>query len=89
MGENEKAGLLCDGLSFLLRYANAGDSYISGMEEFFVLEKYVEIMEIRYPDRFTAEIEMEDALEGVELPRMLLQPIVENSILHGWKVEQA
>ncbi|HKM35140.1 MAG TPA: histidine kinase, partial [Lachnospiraceae bacterium] len=83
MGENEKAGLLCDGLSFLLRYANAGDSYISCMEEFFVLEKYVEIMEIRYPDRFTAEIEMEDALEGVELPRMLLQPIVENSILHG------
>lgn len=83
MGENEKAGLLCDGLSFLLRYANAGDSYISGMEEFFVLEKYVGIMEIRYPDRFTAEIEMEDALEGVELPRMLLQPIVENSILHG------
>lgn len=83
MGENEKAGLLCDGLSFLLRYANVGDSYISAMEEFFVLEKYVEIMEIRYPDKFTAEIEMEDALEGVELPRMLLQPIVENSILHG------
>lgn len=83
MGENEKVGLLCDGLSFLLRYANAGDSYISGMEEFFVLEKYTEIMEIRYPDKFTAEIEMVDALEGVELPRMLLQPIVENSILHG------
>ncbi len=83
MGENEKVGLLCDGLSFLLRYANVGDSYISGMEEFFVLEKYTEIMEIRYPDKFTAEIEMVDALEGVELPRMLLQPIVENSILHG------
>ena len=83
MGENEKVGLLCDGLSFLLRYANAGDSYISGMEEFFVLEKYTEIMEIRYPDKFTAEIEMVDALEGVALPRVLLQPSVENSILHG------
>ncbi len=83
MGENEKAGLLCDGLSFLIRYANAGDSYIGGMEEFFVLKKYVEIMEIRYPNRFQAEIEIEDALEGVELPRMLLQPIIENSILHG------
>ena len=83
MGENEKAGRLCDGLSFLLRYANAGDSYISGMEEFFVLEKYTDIMEIRYPDKFTAEIEFEDVLEEVELPRMLLQPIVENSILHG------
>lgn len=82
-GENEKAGLLCDGLSFLLRYANAGDSFISGMEEFFVLEKYTKIMEIRYPNRFAVEIDMEDYLEELELPRMLLQPIVENSILHG------
>lgn len=82
-GEGEKAGLLCDGLSFLLRYANAGDSYISGMDEFFVLGKYVDIMKIRYPDRFEAEIEYEDELENCELPRMLIQPIIENSILHG------
>lgn len=82
-GDNEKAGLLCDGLAFLLRYANAGDSYISGMDEFFVLERYIDIMEIRYPNRFTAEIDVEDFLEEIEIPRMLLQPIVENSILHG------
>lgn len=82
-GENEKAGLLCDGLSFLLRYANAGDTMISGMEEFFVLEKYAEIMEIRYPGRFTVEIDMVDELEKIEIPRMLLQPILENSIVHG------
>jgi len=82
-GQNEKVGLLCDGLSFLLRYANAGDSFISGMDEFFVLEKYTNIMEIRYPNRFVVEIDMEDYLEELELPRMLLQPIVENSIMHG------
>lgn len=82
-GENEKAGLLCDGLSFLLRYANAGDSFVSGMDEFFVLSKYAEIMEIRYPERFTVEIDMVDELEEIELPRMLLQPIIENSIVHG------
>jgi sensor histidine kinase YesM len=83
MGENEKAGSMCDGLSFLLRYANAGDEFISGMDEFFILEKYTDIMEIRYPNKFVTEIEMEDALEEIELPRMLIQPIVENSILHG------
>ena len=82
-GENERAGLLCDGLSFLLRYANAGDSFISGMDEFFVLSKYAEIMEIRYPGRFTVDIDMVDELEEIELPRMLLQPIIENSIVHG------
>lgn len=83
-GENEKAGLLCDGLSFLLRYANAGDHFISGMDEFFVLEKYVDIMKIRYPNRFEVEIDMEDILEEIEIPRMLLQPIMENSIIHGF-----
>lgn len=82
-GDNEKAGLMCDGLSYLLRYANVGDALISGMEEFFVLQKYTDIMEIRYPGRFVADIDMEDELEEIELPRMLLQPIVENSILHG------
>lgn len=82
-GENEKAGILCDGLSFLLRYANAGDSFISGMDEFFVLTKYAEIMEVRYPGKFTVDIDIVDELEEIELPRMLLQPIIENSIVHG------
>lgn len=82
-GENEKAGVLCDGLSFLLRYANAGDSFISCMEEFIVLDKYVNIMNIRYPEKFVVEIDQLDYMEDIELPRMLLQPIIENSILHG------
>lgn len=82
-GENEKAGVLCDGLSFLLRYANSGDSFINGMEEFFVLTKYARIMEVRYPNRFTVDIDMEDELAEIEVPRMLLQPIIENSIVHG------
>ncbi len=84
LGENEKAGLMCDGLSYLLRYANGGESMVNAMEEFFVLSKYIDIMEIRYPGRFLAEVEMEDFLENIKLPRMLIQPLVENSILHGF-----
>lgn len=83
-GENEKAGVLCDGLSYLLRYANAGDNFISCMEEFIVLDKYVNIMKIRYPEKFVVEIEQLDYMEDIEIPRMLLQPIIENSILHGF-----
>ena len=82
-GENEKAGTLCDGLSFLLRYANAGDSYINGMNEFSVLEKYATIMELRYPNKFSIDIDFNDDLEKIKIPRMLLQPVVENSIVHG------
>ncbi|MFA9466264.1 MAG: sensor histidine kinase [Velocimicrobium sp.] len=83
-GENDKVGLMCDGLSYLLRYANGGENMVNAMEEFFVLSKYLDIMEIRYPGRFIAEVDMEDFLETIKLPRMLMQPLVENSILHGF-----
>ena len=82
-GEKEPAAHICDELSTLLRYANAGDSYISLLEEFYVLRQYVGIMQARYPGRIEAEIEEEDYFDEVFVPRMLLQPIVENAIQHG------
>ncbi|MBP5385115.1 MAG: histidine kinase [Lachnospiraceae bacterium] len=82
-GEKESASRICDELSALLRYANAADEYISLLEEFWVLEQYTGIMQIRYPGRITAQIESDDAFEKILIPRMLLQPIVENAIIHG------
>ena len=82
-GENEKAGEMCDGLSSLLRYANGAGEFIEALEELYVLQKYVDIMLIRYPGRFTAEFDAEDELDKAVLPRMLVQPIIENAITHG------
>lgn len=82
-GENEKAADMADGLSHLLRYANEEDEFVSGLEELYVLQKYITIMEIRYPDRFQIEFEWDDRLVHAKIPRMLLQPIIENAIVHG------
>ena len=84
-GDNEKAGVMCDGLSYLLRYANGGEEYISLMEELFILEKYIGLMKIRFPGRFVTEVDVEDDFADIQIPRMLVQPIVENSILHGYQ----
>jgi len=78
-GEKEPAAHICDELSTLLRYANAGDEYISLLEEFYVLRQYVGIMQARFPGK----IEEEDYFDEVYVPRMLLQPLVENAIQHG------
>ena len=82
-GEKEGAAHICDELSTLLRYANAGDEYISLMEEFYVLRQYVGVMQARYPGRVEALIEEEDFFDSVFIPRMLIQPVVENAIVHG------
>ncbi|MGI6154220.1 MAG: sensor histidine kinase [Christensenellaceae bacterium] len=83
-GETEKAALVSDGLSHLLRYSNAEDEFISGMDELLVLEKYVTMMEIRYQDRFSAEFDWSDRLMDAKFPRMLVQPLIENAIVHGF-----
>ncbi len=83
MGKTTHVGEICDNLSNLLRYANNSEELISGFDEMFVLEEYIKIMQTRYPGSFVAEFIVDDELDCVYLPRMLLQPLVENSVMHG------
>ncbi len=82
---NERAEEICEGLSGLLQYANAGDEGITVLEEFSMLERYLAIMHTRYPGKFATNLEFADELADVKIPRMLLQPVVENAILHGFQ----
>jgi hypothetical protein len=45
---------------------------------------YVGIMKVRFGERFALEIDAEPGTESLLVLRMILQPIVENSILHGF-----
>ena len=88
LGEIEKAGCMTEGLSSLLQYVNAGDAYIDVVDELELLQKYITMMEIRYQSSFLGEIDWDERLMGVKIPRMLLQPVVENAIVHGLQSEQ-
>jgi two-component system sensor histidine kinase YesM len=53
-------------------------------EEFDLLQKYMVIQQYRYNDKtLQLEIYCPEDLRNTEIPRMLLQPIVENAIFHG------
>lgn len=62
---------------------NKGEEYISLLDEFYVLRQYVGIMQARYPGRIEFELDEDDAPDDVFIPRMLIQPVVENAIVHG------
>lgn len=49
------------------------------------LESYIYITSIRFGNRFTFETQFDEELKSYALPTMLLQPLVENSILHGMR----
>lgn len=81
--EMQNASDMCDGLSNLFRYANNSDEFINGLAECKILEDYINIMTIRYPGRFRVDMEIDDRMIDYKLPRMCVQPIIENAILYG------
>jgi len=52
-------------------------------DEFAQLRAYLELMKVRMAHRLQYELVLPDALAGVSIPPMLLQPLVENAIKHG------
>lgn len=52
-------------------------------KEFDRLKDYLELMAVRMDDRLQFTLELPDALRGINIPPLLLQPLVENSIRHG------
>ena len=52
-------------------------------EELTYLHHYMSIMNHRYGEGIAYEVDMETGLESLLIPRLLLQPIVENALIHG------
>ena len=60
-----------------------GGLYSSIEEEFDTLSSYADIMKLRYGDRFDVKLIIEPSAYELYILKLLLQPLVENSILHG------
>jgi two-component system LytT family sensor kinase len=84
-GKNETAVTLLARLGSLLRMSLDGNhkNETTLRVEMDFLDRYIEIQKARFPDRLTVAISVDEAALGVPVPWLLLQPIVENAILHG------
>jgi two-component system sensor histidine kinase YesM len=60
-----------------------GNEIISLKEEFEITKNYLIIQHMRYPDLFTVEFELSEALQSYPIPKLTLQPLVENALYHG------
>lgn len=71
------------GLARILRTSISSEQFIRLKEELDFVKSYVEIQKIRYSDRFRYEISVPQPLEACIVPKLVVQPIVENAIIHG------
>lgn len=73
-------------LSQLFRLVlNRGQSIVLVKTEVELLEHYLHIQKMRFGKRLQYEISMDETILEEEIPKLILQPFVENAIVHGFE----
>ncbi len=84
MNRNQDATKMLLALMRLLRKTLTNhDELISIREELTILQDYITLQSYRLQDKFTVQINVSQALLEYKIPKLLLQPLVENAITHG------
>ena len=69
--------------NFYRRFLSKGSTDLSLGAEIEIVKSYLTLQRTRFEDIFTDEYEIEEGLSSIRVPRLILQPLVENSIYHG------
>ena len=81
-GEEEIVGISLS-LSRIFHYAVRSQGEITVRRELAMTEEYLKIIEVRFMGKYRYAIDVDPALYGVPCQKMILQPLVENAVLHG------
>lgn len=71
-------------LSGIFRFSiTPGNAFVELDTEMEFVRKYLEIHSFRYGERLTYTIDLPDMYRKIAIPKLLLQPLVENAVVHG------
>ncbi|QMV40003.1 sensor histidine kinase [Cohnella cholangitidis] len=76
----DMVGALSDFLQFSL---NKGSEYCPVHQEIAHIRNYAQVQSIRYPNKFEVDINVDPALNDKIMLKLLLQPLLENAMIHG------
>ncbi len=90
MGENAQVIQMVNSLSDFFRTGlSSGKSMVSIREEIKHVESYLKIQQFRYQDILDFEVDVDDHIGEYRIPKLTLQPLVENALYHGIKNKRA
>ena len=83
--ENELAEAMVVRLSDFFRASLSSDpnAEVTLGEEIALQRLYLEIEQMRFPDRLRSQFDIPAALTNLRVPSLILQPLIENSLKHG------
>jgi two-component system sensor histidine kinase YesM len=84
--ENYEVSEMISNLAQILRYSiREPNEEVTVFEEVDWLKKYLYLHEVRFNNSFKSEFNVEDEVLNCRIYKLLLQPVVENAIIHGFK----
>ena len=80
----ERADRMIGSLSELLRATLEQDGHLVTLaDELLLADRYLAIQQARFGDRLRVDVHVPDAVRECRVPRLILQPLLENAIHHG------
>lgn len=82
----ERTGSFLEDLSSLFRYnIQSLQNKVRLTDEFENARRYYELMRVRFGNQFNFTFELDVEVEDIEMPPLILQPIIENALIHGFR----
>lgn len=76
-------GKMVKALGDLMRASISGEDFITVEEEIRNIDNYLTIQKFRYGEKVEVRFEIDPSILEFKIPKLILQPIVENAIVHG------
>lgn len=83
-GDTDTVEKMCRNLSRIMRYiTNTAETTVTLREELDYVQKYLYCMKVRYQSSLNYSIDVDESLLDQPVPKLIIQPIVENAIKYG------
>lgn len=88
MDAKKAQNTIADLSGFLREILYSSDHYMVPLEkELRILEYYLNILTVRFSDHLKIEKKIDERLLKYEIPSLILQPLIENSVKHGYSYD--
>lgn len=74
---------MAENLAYILQKSIRSEPFIPLKEELQIVKEYMEIQQIRFGGKFVYEEDIPEELLECIVPKLMLQPLVENAVIHG------
>ncbi|MGN0484776.1 MAG: sensor histidine kinase [Lachnospiraceae bacterium] len=87
-GEKELGQVIGDFVELLQAAISKKGTFLTVADDLHILENYVRLQEFRYGGAFEVSYEVSEEAQECLVPRLILQPLVENALLHGMDMKE-